>query len=102
VVSVSGSGCYSRAWRTVCGVLADCPRGVVHPRVPRVRRVFLSAFGFDLVSQLLLTRGCLADRPPGRRRLSARYELLADRPRTWYGPSVCRGVGWVVLFVFNG
>jgi hypothetical protein len=27
---------------------------------------------------------------------------VADCPRTWYGPSACRGAGWVVLFVFNG
>jgi hypothetical protein len=58
--------------------------------------------GFDLVGQLLLTRGYLADHPPGRRGQSAWHELLADRPRTWYGPSACRGAGWVVLFVFNG
>jgi hypothetical protein len=62
----------------------------------------LEHFGFDPVGQLLLTGGCLADRPPGRHGLSARHELLADRPRTWYGPSACRGAGWVVLFVFNG
>jgi hypothetical protein len=28
--------------------------------------------------------------------------LLADHPRTWYGPSACGGAGWVVLLVFNG
>jgi hypothetical protein len=28
--------------------------------------------------------------------------LLADHPRTWYGPSACEGAGWVVLLVFNG
>jgi hypothetical protein len=43
VVSVSGSGYCSRAYRTVRGVLADCPRGVVRPGDLRVRRVFLSA-----------------------------------------------------------
>jgi hypothetical protein len=62
----------------------------------------LERFGFDPVGKLLLTGGFLADRPPGRRGLSARHELLADRPRTWYGPSACRGANWVVLFVFNG
>jgi hypothetical protein len=49
-----------------------------------------------------VTGGCLADRPLGCRGLSARHEMLADRPRTWYGPSACRGAGWVVLVVFNG
>jgi hypothetical protein len=44
----------------------------------------------------------LADRPPRRHGVSVRHELLAGRPRTWYGPSACRGAGWVVLFVFNG
>jgi hypothetical protein len=43
VVSVSGSGCYSRAWRIVRGALVDCLRGVVRPGVFHVRRVFLSA-----------------------------------------------------------
>jgi hypothetical protein len=62
----------------------------------------LELFGFDPVGQLLLTRWCLADRPPGRRGLSPQHELLADRLRTWYEPSVCGGAGWVVLFVFNG
>jgi hypothetical protein len=62
----------------------------------------LERFGFDPVGQLLLSGGCMADRPPGRRRLSARHELLVDRLRMWYGPSTCRGASWVVLFVFNG
>jgi hypothetical protein len=62
----------------------------------------LERFGFDPVGHLLLTGGCLADRTPGGRRLSAWHELLADRPRMWYGPSACRGAGLVVLFVFNG
>jgi hypothetical protein len=52
VVSVSGSGCCSRAWRTVRGVLADRPRGGVRPGVLRVRRVFLST----LVSMRLASR----------------------------------------------
>jgi hypothetical protein len=43
VVSVSGSGCCSHAWRTIRGVLADCQRGVVPPGVLGVHRVFLSA-----------------------------------------------------------
>jgi hypothetical protein len=43
VVSVSGSGGCSRAWRTVRGVLVDCLRGVVRPGVLRVHRVFLNA-----------------------------------------------------------
>jgi hypothetical protein len=64
--------------------------------------IVLERFGFDPVGQAFLTGGCLADRPPGRRRLSARHELLADRSRTWYGPSVCRGAGQDVLLVFNG
>jgi hypothetical protein len=62
----------------------------------------LERFGFDSVGQLLLTGGCLADCPPGRRGLSARHELLTDHPRMWYGPSACRGAGWIVIFVFNG
>jgi hypothetical protein len=101
VVLVSGSGDCSRAWQTVREVLADCPRGGVHPCVLRVRHVFLSAF-FYPVGQPFLTGGCLADRPPGCRGLSVRHDLLADRPRTWYEPSVCPGVGWVILSVFNG
>jgi hypothetical protein len=84
VVLVSGLGCCSRAWQTVRGVLADCPRGVVRSFSSRV----LERFGFNPVGQLLLTRGCL-DRLPGCRGLSARHELLADCPRTWYGPSAC-------------
>jgi hypothetical protein len=43
VASVSGSGCCSRAWRTVRGVLADCPCGVVRLGFLRVRHVFFSA-----------------------------------------------------------
>jgi hypothetical protein len=62
----------------------------------------LERFGFDPVGQSFLTGGCLADCPPRRHGLSTRHEFLADRPRTWYGPSACGGVGWVVLFVFNG
>jgi hypothetical protein len=61
----------------------------------------LERFGFDPFGQLLLTGGRLADRLPRRCGLSVRYELLADRARVWYGPSACRGAGWVVLFVFN-
>jgi hypothetical protein len=51
----------------------------------------LERFGFNPVGQLPLTGGCLADRPPGRLGLSARHELLANRPRMCYRPSVCRG-----------
>jgi hypothetical protein len=30
------------------------------------------------------------------------HELLADHPRTRYGPSACGAAGWVILLVFNG
>jgi hypothetical protein len=89
--------------------LADRPRGARGPsawrsssRCSSCSSRVLEHFGFDAVGQSFLTGGCLADRPPGRRRLSARHELLADHQRTWYGLSTCRGAGWVVLLVFNG
>jgi hypothetical protein len=41
----------------------------------------LEPFGFDPVGQLLLTGGCLADRPPGRRGLFTRTSC----PRTVRG-----------------
>jgi hypothetical protein len=88
--------------------LADRPRGARRlsawsssSRCSWCSSRVLERFGIDPVGQLLFTKGCLADRPPGRCRPSARHELLADRPRTWYGLSACRGAGWVVLFVFN-
>jgi hypothetical protein len=58
---------------------------------PGVLRV-LEHLRFDPVGQWLLVESGLADSPPGRRGQSARHELLADRPRTWYGPSACGGI----------
>jgi hypothetical protein len=80
----------------------DYPRGAFWPKCSLCSSRVLERLRFDPVGQQFLVGRCLADRPPGRRGLSARHELLADRPRTWYGPSACQGAGWVVLFVFNG
>jgi hypothetical protein len=101
------------AWWVQTGRVDTFGRGVLH-----VLRVFLSVFvsirlargfwwkvvwrTFDSVGQGLLVESCLADNPPGRRGQSEWHELIADRPRAWYEPSARRGVGWVVLFVFNG
>jgi hypothetical protein len=81
---------------------ADCPREAFWPRCSSCSSRVLKRIRFDLFGYQFLVVRCLADRPPGRRGLSAWHKLLADRPRTWYGPSACRGAGWVVLFVFNG
>jgi hypothetical protein len=91
-----------RTSRTVRVVGADRPRGGFCPGVLRVLRMFLSVVVFDSVGQWLLVESGLADSPQGRRGQSARHELLADRPRTWYRPSARGGSGWVVLLVFNG
>jgi hypothetical protein len=89
--------------------LADRPRGACGLSAWRSSSTcsscssrVLGHFGFDPVGRAFLTGGCLADRPPERRGLSVRHELLADRLRMWYGPSACGGAGWVVLLVFNG
>jgi hypothetical protein len=74
-------GCGPSAWK----VLPKCSS--------RFSRV-LERLRFDLVGQWLLVESGLADSSQGRRRQSARHELLADRPRTWYGPSACKGAGW--------
>jgi hypothetical protein len=105
VLSSWFSGCCSRA----CSHHADHPRGGCGPSAWRVlprcslrsSRV-LERRHFDPVGQWLLVESGLADSPQGRRGQSARHELLADRPRTWYGPSVRGGASWVVLLVFNG
>jgi hypothetical protein len=97
-------GCCSRA----CSHLAGRPRGGCRPSAWRVlprcssrsSRV-LERRRFDPVGQWLLVESGLADSPQGRCGQSARHELLADRPRTWYGPSTRGGAGWVVLLVFN-
>jgi hypothetical protein len=81
---------------------ADCSRGAFWPRCSSCSSRVLERLRFDPVGQRFLVGRCLPDRPPGRHGLSARHELLADRPRMWYGLSACRGAGWVVLFVFNG
>jgi hypothetical protein len=91
-----------RTSRTVHVVGADCPRGGFWPKCSSCSSRVLERLRFDPVGQRFLVGSCLADRPPGRRGLSAQHELLADRPRTWYGPSARRGAGWVVLLVFNG
>jgi hypothetical protein len=90
--------CLADRPRGACGLSAWSCSSMCSSCLSRV----LERFGFDPFGQLLLTRGCLVDRPPGRRGLSAGHDLLADRPRMWYGPSACRGVSWVILFVFNG
>jgi hypothetical protein len=105
VLSSWFSGCCSRA----CSHLADRPCGGCGPSAWRVlprcssrsSRV-LERYRFDLVVQWLLVESGLADSPQGRRGQSARHELLADHPRTWYGPSARGGAGWVVLLVING
>jgi hypothetical protein len=105
VLSSWFSGCCSRAGLH----LTDCPRGGCGPSAWRVLprcsscslRV-LERLRFDPVGQWLFVESGLADSPQGRCGQSARHELLADRPRTWYGPSACGGACWVVLLVFNG
>jgi hypothetical protein len=105
VLSSWFSSCCSRAGLH----LADRPRGGCGPSAWRVlprcsshsSRV-LERLHFDPVGQWLLVESGLANILQGRRGQSARHELLADRPRTWYGPSACGGAGWVVLLVFNG
>jgi hypothetical protein len=81
---------------------ADSPRGEFLPRCSSCSSRVLERLCFDPVGQWLLVGSGLADTPPGRRGQPARDELLADRPRTWHGPSACRGAGWVVQSVFNG
>jgi hypothetical protein len=66
------------------------------PSVLRVLHVFLNAF-----VSIRLASGFWWEGVWWTVRLDV-HELLADRPRTWYGPSTCRGAVWVVLFVFNG
>jgi hypothetical protein len=87
---------------TVHVVGADCTHGAFWPKCFSCSSHVLEHLHFDPVGQRVLVGRCLASYPPGRRGLSARHELLADRPRMWYGPSTCRGAVWVVLFVFNG
>jgi hypothetical protein len=88
-----------RISRTVLMVGADCPHGAFWPKCSSCSSRVLERLRFDPVGQRFLVGKCLADRPPRRHGLSARHGLLA---RTWYGPSACRGAGWVVLSVFNG
>jgi hypothetical protein len=105
VLSSWFSGCCSRA----CLHLADRPRGGCGPSAWRVlprcssrsSRV-LERCHFDPVGKWLLVESGLGDSPQGRRGQYARHELLADRPRMWYGPSTRGGAGWVVLLVFKG
>jgi hypothetical protein len=105
VLSSWFSSCCSRA----CLHLADRPRGGcgqsvwrILPRCSSCSSRVLERLCFDPVVQWLFVERGLADSPPERRGQSARHELLLDRPRMWYGPSACRGAGWVVLFVING
>jgi hypothetical protein len=102
VLSSCFSGCCSRA----CSHLADRPRGGCGPSawrvLPRCSSRVLERRRFDPVGKWLLVESGLADSPQGRRGQSARHELLADRPRMWYGPSARGGAGWVILLVFNG
>jgi hypothetical protein len=96
------SGCCFHTWRTVREEGADSPRGAFWPRCSSCSSRVHERLRFDPVGQWLLVESGLADSPPGRRGQSARHELLADRSRTWYGPSAFGGAGWVVLLVFNG
>jgi hypothetical protein len=96
------SGCCFRTWRTVREEGADSPRGAFWPKCSSCSSRVLERLCFDPVGQWLLVESGLADSPPGRRGQFARHELLADRPRTWYGPSACGGTDWVILLVFNG
>jgi hypothetical protein len=88
--------------RIVRVVSADSPRGEFLPRCFSCSLCVLERLRFDPVGQWLLVGSGLADSTPGRRGQSAQHELLADHPRTWHGPSTCRGAGWVILSVFNG
>jgi hypothetical protein len=94
------SGCCFRTWRTVREEGADSPRGAFWPRCSWCSSHVLEILCFDSVGQWLLVESGLVDSLPGRRRQFSRHELLADRPRTWYGPSACGG--WFILLVFNG
>jgi hypothetical protein len=92
-----------------CSHLADRPRGWCGPSAWRVlprcssrSSCVLERRRFDPVGQWLLVESGLADSPQGRRGQSARHELLADRPRTWYGLSALGCSSQVVLLVFNG
>jgi hypothetical protein len=95
------SVCCFRTWQTVREEGADSPRGAFWPRCSSCSSRVLERLHFDPVDQWLLVESGLADSPPGHHRQSARHELLADHPRTWYGPSAWGGAGWVVLLVFN-
>jgi hypothetical protein len=95
------SGCCFRTWRTVREEGADSPHGAFWPNCSSCSSCVLEHLRFDPIGQWLLVESGLADSRPGRRGQSAQHELLADRPRTWYGPSACGGAGWVVLLVFN-
>jgi hypothetical protein len=104
VLSSWFSGFYSHA----SPHLADRPRGGYGPSAWRVlprcssrSSHVLERCRFDPVGQWLLVESGLADSPQGRCGQSARHELLADCPRTWYGLSARGGAGWVVLLVFN-
>jgi hypothetical protein len=85
------SACCFRTWRTVREEGADSLRGAFGLSVLRVLRVFLSAFvSIRLASGFwwkVVWRTVRMD--------------VADRPRTWYGPSACGGASWVVLLVIN-
>jgi hypothetical protein len=96
------SGYCFHTWQTVCEEGADSPRIAFWARCSSCSSRVLEGLRFDPVGQWLLVESCLADSPPRRCRQSARHELLADRPRTWYGPSACGGAGLVVLSAFNG
>jgi hypothetical protein len=86
VGSRAAAPAFVRTSRTVRVVGVDYPRGAFWPRCSLCSSRVLERLHFDPVGQRFLVGRCLADRPLGRHGLSARHELLADRPRMWYGP----------------
>jgi hypothetical protein len=94
-------------WRTVRPCPSERPRGASSSRV----RLVIVSSRVDLLRCQSFAPGGLsdcpcratglfawkADCPPGEHGLSTRHELLADCPKTRYGPSTCLGARLVVL-----